>query len=361
MLESNFEKFGNVAKRYLNKGIKNMIETIQMAASASDFVNSFGPSAGFSLFWAICAIGGGIIGAAIGGNWAFVMTGFSVFLGFAVAASTGSDIVLNYMAFGPVFGPHICFAGGAAAHAYAGKLGLNGEKKGKDIDTSPAGFGNPTMLWIGAIFGLGGYLLERCIRLIPWFGHNTDTVALTVLISGLLVRLIFGKTGIFNWTSQLTDKECWLRWQEKPSQWITIGIGASIFAGGLTLTVAHLLPYLSPEIEKALLGNAQALPFGISAITILMLILGFKIPVTHHITITAGLAAMVWFPILGNSLFLALLASVVFGLMAAGLAEFSQRLMYARGDTHIDPPAASIWISHTIVRGLGLLVMAAMA
>lgn len=53
-----------------------MIETIQMAAQASDFVNSFGPTAGFSLFWAICAIGGGMIGAGIGGNWAFVMTGF---------------------------------------------------------------------------------------------------------------------------------------------------------------------------------------------------------------------------------------------------------------------------------------------
>lgn len=338
-----------------------MIETIQMAAQASDFVNSFGPTAGFSLFWAICAIGGGMIGAGIGGNWAFVMTGFSVFLGFAVAATTGSDVVLNYMAFGPVFGPHICFAAGAAAHAYAGKLGLNGEKKGKDIDTSPAGFGNPTLLWIGAAFGLGGYLVERCIRLIPWFGHNTDTVALTVLLSGLVARLIFGKTGIFNWTSQLTDKECWLRWQEKPSQWITIGVGASVLSGGLTLTVAYLLPHVSPETEKVLLANAQTLPFGISAITILMLILGFKIPVTHHITITAGLAAMVWFPVLGNSLLLALVAAVVFGLMAAGLAEFSQRLMYARGDTHIDPPAAAIWLSHTVVKGLAVLALAAMA
>ena len=196
--------------------------------------------------------------------------------------------------------------------------------------------------------------------MIPWFGHNTDTVALTVLLSGLVARLIFGKTGIFNWTSQLTDKECWLRWQEKPSQWITIGVAASLLSGGLTLTVAYLLPHVSPETEKVLLANAQTLPFGISAITILMLILGFKIPVTHHITITAGLAAMVWFPILGNSLLLALVASVVFGVMAAGLAEFAQRLMYARGDTHIDPPAAAIWISHTIVRGLGLLVMAAM-
>lgn len=86
-----------------------------------------------------------------------------------------------------------------------------------------------------------------------------------------------------------------------------------------------------------------------------MLILGFKIPVTHHITITAGLAAMVWFPVVGHNLILALVAAVVFGVMAAGLAEVAQRLMYARGDTHIDPPAASIWLSHTIVCALALL------
>ena len=102
-----------------------MIETIQMAAQASDFVNSFGPTAGFSLFWAICAIGGGMIGAGIGGNWAFVMTGFSVFLGFAVAATTGSDVVLNYMAFGPVFGPHICFAAAAAKQMWGPNTGPN--------------------------------------------------------------------------------------------------------------------------------------------------------------------------------------------------------------------------------------------
>lgn len=64
---------------------------------------------------------------------------------------------------------------------------------------------------------------------------------------------------------------------------------------------------------------------------------------------------MVWFPIVAHNLILALAAAVVFGVMAAGLAEVAQRLMYARGDTHIDPPAASSWLSHTIVYALALL------
>lgn len=65
---------------------------------------------------------------------------------------------------------------------------------------------------------------------------------------------------------------------------------------------------------------------------------------------------MVWFPIVEHNLILALAAAVVFGVMAAGLVEVAQRLMYARGDTHIDPPAASSWLSHTIVYALALLV-----
>ena len=64
---------------------------------------------------------------------------------------------------------------------------------------------------------------------------------------------------------------------------------------------------------------------------------------------------MVWFPIVEHNLILALAVAVVFGVMAAGLVEVAQRLMYARGDTHIDPPAASSWLSHTIVYALALL------
>ena len=60
----------------------------------------------------IAAIFGGYFGAAIGGNFAFTLTGFMILFSWGIFAVGGSDIGFNYVAFGPVMGPHITFAAG---------------------------------------------------------------------------------------------------------------------------------------------------------------------------------------------------------------------------------------------------------
>ena len=70
-----------------------------------------------TIFGAIAAIAGGFFGAAIGGNNAFGFTGVLIFFAFPIALATGSAIGFEYMAFGPLFGPHVAFAGGVAASA----------------------------------------------------------------------------------------------------------------------------------------------------------------------------------------------------------------------------------------------------
>ena len=74
-----------------------------------------------SILGLIAAFGGGVFAAAIGAVPAFIMTGVFSIVG-AVAGMCGagdaSDILVNYFAFGPFFGPHIAFAGGVAAAAY---------------------------------------------------------------------------------------------------------------------------------------------------------------------------------------------------------------------------------------------------
>ena len=67
----------------------------------------------------IAAIFGGYFGAAIGGNFAFTLTGFMILFSWGIFAVGGSDIGFNYVAFGPVMGPHITFAAGVAGAAYA--------------------------------------------------------------------------------------------------------------------------------------------------------------------------------------------------------------------------------------------------
>lgn len=335
-----------------------MIESLSLVAANSATPDLFVNVGDFSLFWALAAIGGGMFGAAIGGNWAFVMTGFSVFLGWGLLAGTGSDVGLTYLAFGPMFGPHICFAAGAASAAYCGSKGYLGDLKGRDIDTSLSKFKDMNIYLIGAVFGLGGYLLERTIRLIPFLGSHTDTVALTVIISGIIARLIWGKSGLIKWVKP-NDKQCWLRWQESPLELLCVGIGGSLFAGGVALMIGNYIKPFHLENESytnLIYSNAQSIPFAISAITILFLILGFRIPVTHHITITAGLAAMVYYNVTDNGV-AALLIAVIFGVIASFMAEFWSRLMQAHGDTHVDPPAATIWIMNTLVVSSGLLFL----
>ena len=95
----------------------------------------------FSDLWMLgmllAAFAGGAFGAAIGALPAFIFTGFLVMLGEGVRILSGdysglmgldpatleSAAITSQIGFGPVFGPHISFAGGVAASAYAAKKG----------------------------------------------------------------------------------------------------------------------------------------------------------------------------------------------------------------------------------------------
>lgn len=69
----------------------------------------------FSLTLLLAAFGGSLSGAAVGGQPAFIFTGFMVMIGVASSLAGGGVDFLTNVAFGPVFGPHIAFASGAAA------------------------------------------------------------------------------------------------------------------------------------------------------------------------------------------------------------------------------------------------------
>lgn len=77
----------------------------------------------FNIFGLIAAFGVGVFAASIGALPAFIMTGLFSVVG-AVAGMCGaadaSNILVNYMAFGSFFGPHISFAAGVPAEAFGG-------------------------------------------------------------------------------------------------------------------------------------------------------------------------------------------------------------------------------------------------
>ena len=298
-----------------------------------------------NLFWLLMAAAGGVFGTMIGANYAFSFTGVTILLGFGVAAATGSTTVLDYVSFGPAFGPHIAFAGGVAAAAYAAKKGYL-KSGGKDINSPLAGLGKPDVLLIGALFGVGGYLFQKLVALVPWFGTHTDSVAFTVVCSGILVRVVFGKTGVFHSIPKPEGTTRWLDWQETPGQLLTVSAFAGLFASGIA---TMLVGYIAPNSANGgvIIANAQAIPFGISALCIFFVAGGLKFPVTHHMTISAGLAAVLFFNATGSGM-LAVLVGTCFGVLAGFAGEYFARWTYAHGDTHIDPPAGVIWLMNTL-------------
>ena len=144
-------------------------------------------------FWLIAAAAGGFFGAAIGALQSFIFCGVTVLLGVVGMFGNASASFIGYVAFGPVFGPHIAFAGGVAAVAYASRRGY---ANGKDIVTPLITLGKTDVLLVGAGFGVLGYLLHAGIAAIPWFGGHTDAVAVTVIVSGLIARFAFGQSGL---------------------------------------------------------------------------------------------------------------------------------------------------------------------
>jgi hypothetical protein len=308
----------------------------------------------FDVLTLLLAAGGGFFAAAIGALHAFIFTGFMGVAGLGIAAAGAGTNFLTFVAFGPVFGPHIAFAGGVAAAGYAALR--DKDVGGKDIALPLVSIERPDVLAVGAAFGMFGYVVQFGISKIPWFGTHTDSIALTVIISAFVVRLAFGRSSIFGHLPEGAgwgrfaprDGAAWVRWHEKFVPNTVLGIFAGLLAAGVSLKLAEYFP----EIASV----ANLLFFSLSAMSLLFLSLGLSFPVTHHITIIAGLGALTFLPIVGGNLIAATLIGAVFGMLSAWCGELFARLWHDHGNTHIDPPAAAIWPMTTVVLTLGALL-----
>ena len=352
----------------------------------------------------VTALAGGAFGAAIGALPAFIFTGFLVFLGEGVAilqrglADTVGALppvstqdaagITGVIGFGAVTGPHIAFAGGVAASAYAGKKYPEMEPDGWDYhfgkDILYAFGTKPDILAVGAIFGLLGMLIRRVGEGLLVVGGTlaTDMIAVSVFATAFVARVAFGyplvgkpggsgyldmspfereepRTAADGGEVPLEHRdrlatEPWL-----PHQYRWSGVAAIGLVGGL------LGGYIYLQTGSIFLGYA------ISAISLLFLNLGVeKIPVTHHITLVGSVGAVIGtaafadpstagvFPVdsLGaTGAVVALLMAGVFGAVSGLLGELTQRLFYSHSGTHVDPPAMAIAIAMLVV---GLLAIA---
>ncbi|MCK5147659.1 permease [bacterium] len=287
----------------------------------------------------LIAFSGGVLGAALGGLNGFGLCGLSALVGTVIYMSTGDMTYQQVITWGPFLGPHVVFAGGLGAAAYAAKRGFL--CSGRNVLASLYGGNNPSILIVGGLFGLSGYIINLILSKIKIFDglEWTNTIGLSIVFIGFAARLLFGKTGIFGKVPEggsrwrLSRPEEWQPWPSHTLQVLVTAVALSILAGGVVMRMPQ----------------AAGLLFGISAMTLFFFHFGARIPVTLHIILSAELA------VLASG---SLLWGVVVGVLAAYLCELFACLFLIHGDTHIDPPAMSLGVTFTlvaIVSNLGLI------
>lgn len=336
----------------------------------------------------IAALGGGAFGAAFGPLPAFVFTGFMVIAGEASVLAGGDGLITDQVAFGPAFSPAVSFAGGVAATAYAAKKGyMDGfESDYHQAKNIAQALGTkPDVLVVGAAFGLLGWWMQVA------FGELAlpyDPIAMGVVLSAIFHRLILGYSVIGKVRgSSILDMSPFEREERRtatdggeriadsePASEHSVEGGEVIApdkeadaAGGVAaqsgrFAVEPWLPHQYKWGHVAAIGafvgilggwiaiatGSPFLAFGISAASLLFLNLGIeKVPVTHHITLPAGTAALAVTAsgdavIAGVGQSGALIVAIAFGVICALFGELFQRVFYAHGATHVDPPAAAI-------------------
>jgi hypothetical protein len=319
----------------------------------------------------LAAFAGGVFGAAVGALPAFTLTGVLVVVGElydlareTVAPSAPELALTGSVAFGPVFGPHVSFGGGAAAVAYAAKRGyLDTDFDYHDAKEITRGMGTRLdVLLVGGAFGVLGHLLKTGSALVL----PLDPVAFGVVASALAHRLVFGYSlfgagrdfldmgpferdeprlaadggrtePVADGTQDRPAVEPWLPYQYRWPGVAAIGLAFGAVGGYLTHLTASVF-----------------LGFGVSVLLLVYVVADVaEIPVTHHMTLPAGFAVV---GAAGGAETPAALAAALpllhavgigalAGLAGALVGEFAQRLLYAHADTHLDPPAASIVVT----------------
>jgi hypothetical protein len=275
----------------------------------------------------VVSFAGGAFGAAIGGLPSFVICGVLAVVGLGVQAATGDATFVNLTAWGPLLSPGVAFVGGVAAAAYAAKAGKL-ESGGKDIVTPLMGLNHPDVLLVGGVFGALGSVLIWLNGKLPMLGGwpMMNPAVFSILVTAVIVRLLFGKTGVLGKCAEGANRWVpsevagWLPWQESPLQLLVYGLGYG-------LPIAFLIKTM-PAIFT--------MGFAIAAVWLLFLGLGMKMPVGHHIGISAGMAMIItgdiWW-------------SATFAVLAAFMAEFGACLFHYHGDTHIDPPSLGVLVT----------------
>lgn len=222
----------------------------------------------------ISAFGGGVIGAALGALPSFIITGFLALSGGILAMAGVPEFSIAHITFGVYWGPHIAFTGAAAAAAVAAKRNKldSAQNTLKPLYSTK----DAVSLLSGGVFAIIGFLIfSLCTTKLAFL--KTDAPAAGVFFTLLICRLLVGKTGPIG--------EC-----TKGRDWKIENIGFHLLVGGAFGLVIGGAGYAMVQsgITEDALAIYPVVCFGIAALSLIFLQMGYEVPVTHHIAFPAA-------------------------------------------------------------------------
>lgn len=277
----------------------------------------------------IAGFAGGAFGAAFGSIPAFILTGLFALIGSSLSISGVTDFIIDNVAFGPFFGPHVSFAAGAAAATYA----ANKAKKldnAQNVLASLFAINDINTILVGGIYGVVGIVAFILITKQSVF--VTDYPAFCVCLVLFLNRIIIGKTSIIGTLKEGEKREIFAKDEilQNSVNGLLLSLGVAIIGQKL----------IEAGVSKEAIANYPVFAFGISGLSLIFLQMGYSIPITHHITYPAATVF-----ILTQNVFLA----AITGFINAILWVMACRIFNSNCDTYIDPPAIVISLSMFII------------
>jgi hypothetical protein len=292
------------------------------------------------LLGALASFGAGTLAAAMGAVNAFIMTGVIAIIG-GIAQCLGlTDGLTGIVAFGTIFGPHLSFAAGAAAAGYAKRIGKL--QNGCNLGLGLASLGEPKVLAVGGIFGIIGWAIGTFVVPFIFNGINacgivtkglipigTDNPGMTVVISGVIARLAFGKRGLLSAKPSLLSKGKDLGnviLRAVGYSLMVAGTGIALADAGVSLAGYNIIIFGCAAVSLIFAGNASWHHTGIISAYATMVAIGAGLP-------DLGVVAM----------------AVGCGLGAGLLCNFENCLINSDVDSHIDGEGFSICLMTIVV------------
>ncbi|MGN1182581.1 MAG: hypothetical protein ACI4SR_06185 [Faecalibacillus sp.] len=261
----------------------------------------------FSLLSIILAFFAGILGCLIGGTQTFICTGF---VGIVITILSQCQVDVSFMnefVSNHLFLPCIIFNGAAFATAYASQ---NHSLRGVETSRSLAFTNDYKVLLVGGIAGVLGYLIFAFEN---YFHFPIDTGAVSVILVGVLGRILFNQENTYNKDNLLYLKSAHM------SFWVYQMI--------IGLSVSCVMAFFAKETGLYTIG------FSISALSLIFALTDPAFPATHHTTLVTGYAMMQT----GS-----MLLAVLFGLLAHFIGLIFGMIFNTDCGTHVDPPAIAI-------------------